>query len=443
MLRALGPFTFLLLVSPALAQPLTATMGFDLPVGTEVKVFVSRGADRVLVDSALTDAQGRAHFERTWPGSGFYQLMLPDSDRVDIIIDVREPRVVLAFSGKPLQEHMHVVVSEENNRLWEYKLLSREAQAIRANIARELEALPATAVDRSRELDSLERRTQAMQAKHLSRLSAAAPNGFFAKAVNAGRLVDNTTNGADLLPTFPFADPDLLRSTVYAKAVLAVIQHQMLYSEETFAAAADSVLARARPCADCHDYALGLLLGVFDQYGPEMVLQDLVERHVLAAKPEPQLPASLKARIDGLRTVAIGAVAPDVRLPQPAADSVAISSFAKDKRYLALMFYSSTCDHCHAEMPHLADALRTYGPKGFGAIGIALDPDRSEFDKCIAERGITWPCFTEQMGWGSPAAQVYKVKATPSFYLLDSSMRIVAKPKDVEEMKRFLASQFR
>lgn len=440
MLRTTALSAFLLFAWQMLAQPLTATMGFDLPVGTEVKVFVSRGADRVLVDSALTDAQGRAHFERTWPGSGFYQLMLPDSDRVDFIIDVREPRVVLAFSGKPLQEHLHVVTSEENNRLWEYKRLSREAQAIRANIALEREALPATAVDRSRELDSLERRTQAMQGKQLTRLSAEAPNGYFARAVNAGRMVDNTANGADLLPAFPFADADLLRSAVYAKAVLAVIQHQLVYSEETFASAADSVLARARPCTDCHDYALGLLLGVFAQYGPQMVLQDLVERHVLSAKPEPQLPATLKDRIDGLRTVAIGAVAPDVRLPGTTADSVSISSFLEDRRFLVIMFYSSTCDHCHAEMPHLADALRTYSPKGFGAIGIALDPDRTEFDKCIAERGITWPCFTEQMGWGSPAAKAFQVKATPSFYVLDNALRIVAKPKDVEEMKRFLGT---
>ncbi|QQR86605.1 MAG: TlpA family protein disulfide reductase [Flavobacteriales bacterium] len=440
MFRSFGLLAILLLAPPAFAQPLTATMGFPLPVGTVVKVFVSRGADRVLLDSASTDAQGRAHFERTWPGSGFYQLMLPDSDRVDFIIDVREPRVVLAFTGKPLQEHLHVVASEENDRLWEYKQLSREAQALRSNIAREREALPATAVLRSRELDSLERRTHAMQGKHLSRLSAMAPNGFFAKAVNAGRLVDNTANGADLLTTFNFADADLLRSTVYAKAVLAVIQLQQVYSEDSFTAAADSVLAHARPCTECHTYALDLLLGLFDQYGPEMVLQDLVERHVLAAKPEPRLSATLKARIDGLRTVAIGAVAPDVRLPQPAADSVSISSFLKDRRFLAIMFYSSTCDHCHAEMPQLAEALRTFGPKGFGAIGIALDPDRSEFGTCIAEHGITWPCFTEQMAWGSPAAQAFHVKATPSFYVLDTNLRIVAKPKDIAAMKVFLGS---
>ena len=130
-------------------------------------------------------------FPGPWPGSGFYQVMLPDSDRVDFIIDAREPKISLVFSGTPLQEHMHVMASEENKRLWEYKLLSREAQAIQAAIRQERAGLDGMAVLRLRELDSLERRAQAVQTNHLSRLISADNKGYFSKAVGAGRIVEN------------------------------------------------------------------------------------------------------------------------------------------------------------------------------------------------------------------------------------------------------------
>ena len=425
----------------ATGQQLTVTLGFPIPDGLLVRIIGSRGSDRYALDSVQVDAQGRALFPGPWPGSGFYQVMLPDSDRVDFIIDTREPKISLVFSGTPLQEHMHVMASEENKRLWEYKLLSREAQAIQAAIRQERAGLDGMAVLRLRELDSLERRAQAVQTNHLSRLISADNKGYFSKAVGAGRVVENALTADDILAHFDFSDADLLRSAVYPKAVMTAMQKQPVYSEGSFLAAADTVLGRAKSCTECYTYTLGFLIDLFDQYGPEMVLQGIVEKHVLNADPEPELPLRLRSRVESLRKVAVGAKAPDVKLPVPGEDSVRIASIAARSSFLALMFYSSTCDHCHEQMPGLQKALNTFGNKGFKAIGIALDPDSTEFDKCIKEHGITWPCYAEFLGWGSPAAKAFQVKATPSFIILDKSMRIVAKPKDAADLQVFLTKE--
>ncbi len=436
-------FTLLLglAISVASGQHLTVTLGFPIQTGLEVKILAARGAERYAIDSAEADAQGRCVFSGHWPGSGFYQVMLPDSDRVDFILDKREPKVIFAFSGTPLQEHMHVVTSDENKRLWEYKLFSREAQAILSAIRQERAGLDGMALGRLRQLDSLERRAQAVQADHLARLTGADPKGYFAKAVAAGRVVENANSSAEILARFDFADPDLLRSAVYPKAIMSTVQMQPEYSEDSFLAAADSILLHAKSCGECYSYSLGFLMDVFDQYGPEMVLQAIVDQYVLAADPEPDLSARLKNRVEGLRKVAVGATAADVRLPVTQEDSVSIASVAARSKYLALMFYSSTCDHCHEQMPGLRNALREFGAKGFAAIGIALDPDSTEFDKCIKDHGVTWPCYAELVGWGSPAAKAFQVKATPAFIVLDKSMRIVAKPKDAADLQEFLARE--
>ncbi|MFZ1686366.1 MAG: TlpA disulfide reductase family protein [Flavobacteriales bacterium] len=429
-----------LLALSAAGQQLTITLGFPVADDLLVKIMGTRGADRYVLDSAQVDAQGRALFPGPWPGSGFYQVMLPDSDRVDFIIDTREPKISLVFSGTPLQEQMHVMASEENKRLWEYKLLSRETQAIQAAIQQERARLDGSAFLRMRELDSLDRRAQAVQSNHLTRLISADPKGYFNKAVGAGRVVENALTADDILTRFDFSDADLLRSAVYPKAVMTTIQKQPVYSEDSFSAAADTILNRARSCNDCYTYTLGFLIDLFDQYGPEMVLQGIVEKYVLSADPEPELPARIQDRVESLRKVSVGALAPDVKLPVPGEDSVSIAAIASRSKFLAVMFYSSTCDHCHAQMPGLRDALSAFGSKGFNAIGIALDPDATEFDRCIKDQGITWPCYAEFQGWGSPAAKAFQVKATPTFLVLDKSMRIVAKPKDAEALKQFLGS---
>ncbi|MEO8067087.1 MAG: hypothetical protein ABI599_05275 [Flavobacteriales bacterium] len=158
----------------ATGQQLAITLGFPVADGLLVKIMGTRGTDRYVLDSAQVDALGRALFPGPWPGSGFYQVMLPDSDRVDFIIDTREPKISLVFSGTPLQEQMHVMASEENKRLWEYKLLSREAQAIQTAIQQERAGLDGMALGRLRELDSLDRRAQAVQTNHLTARTPAA-----------------------------------------------------------------------------------------------------------------------------------------------------------------------------------------------------------------------------------------------------------------------------
>ncbi|MFT3883920.1 MAG: hypothetical protein QM724_00360 [Flavobacteriales bacterium] len=71
-------------------------------------------------------------------------------------------------------------------------------------------------------------------------------------------------------------------------------------------------------------------------------------------------------------------------------------------------------------------------------MGLALDADSAEFKERIKESAITWPSYSEFIGWGASSAKAYQVKATPSFYLLDPKLHIVAKPYDAAELGRLL-----
>ena len=85
-------------------------------------------------------------------------------------------------------------------------------------------------------------------------------------------------------------------------------------------------------------------------------------------------------------------------------------------------------------MPTLKTDYDRYHAKGFQVVGIALDADSADFLTSIKEHEIPWKCYSHFIGWGEPAAKDYLVKATPTFYLLDPKMTIVAKPTDAEEL---------
>nr|HRP00501.1 TlpA disulfide reductase family protein [Flavobacteriales bacterium] len=142
--------------------------------------------------------------------------------------------------------------------------------------------------------------------------------------------------------------------------------------------------------------------------------------------------------------VAIGAPAPDVKLPRPGErDTVQLSAVWTRNQYTVLFFYSSTCDHCHAQMPGLSDIHRDLRSKGVAVLGVALDHDRAEFEANIRERELSFPCYTGLQAWGSPAAKAFAIKATPSFVVVDRTGRIVAKPYDHEELRTFLSARLR
>jgi thiol-disulfide isomerase/thioredoxin len=134
-----------------------------------------------------------------------------------------------------------------------------------------------------------------------------------------------------------------------------------------------------------------------------------------------------------------GAPAPEVYLITPGArDTTRLSNVIRQHDYTALFFYSSTCDHCHDQMPGLQRLVKEVPSKKFQLIGIALDIDVAEFRQAIVDHGINWPCYSHLIGWGEPAAKDFAVKATPALFLIDRAGRIVGKPTDHEQLREML-----
>ena len=407
--------------------------------GGLMRLSMSRGSTTRSVDSTVISPEGRFAFaERAYP-LGFYHLSINDSDQVDIILDPEEKQLEVEFTGVPLQRHIVVKRSDENKRLWEYKLVSKESQAVQASAIAEKQGLQVNDTKRMLELDSISARAVAMQQAFLLGIINGYPKSYFATVIRTDRGIDEARdqNPLAVMKVLDFSDPSMMRSAVYDKAVMTFLRNIHASNEEQFVSASDSLLVYAGRDAECKAYMLDHLIDLYSTYGPEMPLQYLIDRYVVSVEGIAALDPTLHAKVAEILKVGVGADAPDVDLPGPGG-ALALRSIVEKNRYTALFYYSSTCEHCHAEMPGMKQVYTTFRSKGLEVIGIALDPDTTEFQKIISEKGLPWKCYSEFNGWGSKAAKAFRVKATPSFYLLDQHMRIVAKPVDAVAMGLWL-----
>jgi peroxiredoxin len=399
------------------------------------------GIEHRAIDSVAVDKKGQFQFpKRSYPG-GFYRLHAGGGDVLDLVIDPRESEVVVRFGGRPLQEHVTIVRSDDNQRLWEYKRASRESQAKLAALRLDRQRISLQDREAIAAIEAQENAVRAGQLELQDRLAKQDTNGVFQHLVLAERrLMAAVPAGAEAVrAAMAWSDPLLVRSSTYPKAIMGYLQGLPEPMLEDFMAATDSMLSWASGDTACWRFTRAFLLKAFAQYGPDMVAQHMVDRYLVGSgslvPPEAEL---LLLSADLLR-VSAGKQAPDVMLVDPVRnDTITLYSVLKQHRYTTLFFYSSTCDHCHGQMPGLMKLFTERAAAGSHVIGIALDADVQEFQETIAAKGLAWPSYSELNGWGAESAKAFAIKSTPTYILIDAQGTIVAKPYDHEELGELL-----
>lgn len=399
------------------------------------------GIEHRAIDSVAVDKKGQFQFpKRTYPG-GFYRLHAGGGDVLDLVIDPRESEVVVRFGGRPLQEHVTIVRSDDNQRLWEYKRASRESQAKLAALRLDRQRISLQDREAIAAIEAQENAVRAGQLELQDRLAQQDTNGVFQHMILAERrLMAAIPAGAESVrAAMAWSDPLLVRSSTYPKAIMGYLQGLPEPMLEDFMAATDSMLSWASGDTACWRFTRAFLLKAFAQYGPDIVAQHMVDRYLVGAGSLVAPEEDLLLLSEDLLRVSAGKQAPDVKLVDPVRnDTITLYSILKQHRYTTLFFYSSTCDHCHGQMPGLMKLFTERAAAGSHVIGIALDADVQEFQETIAAKGLAWPSFSELNGWGAESAKAFAIKSTPTFILIDAQGTIVAKPYDHEELGELL-----
>lgn len=134
-----------------------------------------------------------------------------------------------------------------------------------------------------------------------------------------------------------------------------------------------------------------------------------------------------KQYLDVIKSVSVGATAPDFEQPDTNGVMVNLSSFKG--KYVLLDFWASWCGPCRAENPNIVKAFNAYKGKNFTILSVSLDrPGKKEnWLKAIHKDGLTWNHVSDLKFWDNDAAKLYGIQAIPQNLLIDPSGKIIAK----------------
>lgn len=165
----------------------------------------------------------------------------------------------------------------------------------------------------------------------------------------------------------------------------------------------------------------------------------LSEEHLIGIA-EAQQDAALSQKLRIFKNTSIGALAPNFFWEEDIdGKTVNTNLHALDdaENYL-IIFWSSLCSHCLSEVPKIHGALKNSAPGTFHVIAVGLEDEPYDWQNRI----LDMPNFSHVLGlgkWDNKIGDDYDVSATPTYYLLDATKHISAKPETLEELMQLIA----
>lgn len=138
---------------------------------------------------------------------------------------------------------------------------------------------------------------------------------------------------------------------------------------------------------------------------------------------------SFEKKVNKIKSVSFGSVAPEIILSDTAAKDIALSSLRG--KYVLLDFWAGWCGPCRMENPNILKNYLKYKNKGFEVYQVSLDRSRSDWVNAIKKDNLIWYNVSDLKYFQSEAASIYNIDRIPKGFLLDPNGVIIAKDTEL------------
>ncbi len=323
----------------------------------------------VVLDTLVADEEGSFAWKGHAASPSFYLLEQPGSGRLALILHPGEKALVTGDISNPMAS-MKIEGSPDSERML----------ALNRSLTRTLQ-----------EVDSL--------ITAFTDSSAIAPDEAYLQKIN-DEIMALVDRQRDYNTRFIEAEPASLAN------LIALYQN----------------ISQQQPVLDLiRDYRVFVLAdSVLYALYPESEPVQALHRNVLSARDYFEHQA-LRDEVVG-----IGKTAPEIRLPSPEGDTLALSS---TRGHIVLLdFWASWCPPCRDENPNIVKAYREFRNRGFLVFQVSIDRDRESWLNGIRDDGLgNFIHVSDLKYWESPVLQDYFIESIPASFLLDEDGTILAR----------------
>ena len=187
------------------------------------------------------------------------------------------------------------------------------------------------------------------------------------------------------------------------------------------------------------------LMALYQQVGPRRYLLDshedfkyytMVDSSLCITYPKSEAVIELHRQVTEIQAqqnylrqsekhLSIGALAPEIALPNPDGDTILLSSLKGS--IVLLDFWASWCPPCREENPNLVRLYKVYAPEGFRIYQVSLDKTRAAWLRGIEEDQLDWIHVSDLRMWESMVVGIYGLQGIPMNFLINKDGRIIDK----------------
>ena len=236
-----------------------------------------------------------------------------------------------------------------------------------------------------------------------------------------------------------FSDESLINSQVYTtlayKYLFSYAQKGLsrTQQEEEFKKAADIILFKANQNEKVYEQVMDYLVEGFEKLDLVNIILYIAGKYS-GTTCQTDEKTTLERKL-GFYNMKPGSQVPDFTLNNTQGKPITLSSVAKSRTML--IFWASWCPHCSEILPE-AEKLTDRFPD-IRVVSVSLDTNRLDWIKKAGELQLnSWNNLSDLKGWDGETASMYNVYATPTFFLIDKNLRLIAKPFDMVDLQKIL-----
>ncbi len=415
------------------------------------------GDKTYLTDTAIVDSKGKFIFEgdTTLPGGIYIVAGQSNNKYFEFIID-KEQKFSVSTEVTDINGKMKFENSRDNKLFFEYiknNMVNRmEIESLKKSKSQILQPDSLKSIDK--QIDEINTLLYAYQQKVISEN----PGSFVSivlKAMQEPEVIDIPIleNGREdsvykyqyykqhFWDNFDLSDDRLLRTPLFHKRLERYFANILYQHPDTIIKEADIYINKTRENKEVFKYSVWFLTYKFETskiMGFDEIFVHMVDTYYTTGEAywsDSTVVASLSKRADALRPILIGGTAPDLILIDTNYSFLSLHYSPAD--YILLLFYEIDCNHCKKEINKLK-AWYENNDLGLQVFAVNTDTSLVKWKKFIVDNDLKWINVNGTRSITPDYHQLYDIRTTPTFFLMDQKKKIIAKRLKTEQLIPFL-----